>query len=55
MGEAGEIISDDLEIACSKNQSIRILEIQRQGKKPQNINEFVLGSHIIIGSRLTNV
>ena len=22
MGEAGEIISDDLEIACSKNQSI---------------------------------
>ena len=34
IGKIGEVISDNLEIACSKNQSIKILEIQRQGKKP---------------------
>tara|TARA_X000001036_G_scaffold357837_1_gene340210 strand:- start:442 stop:993 length:552 start_codon:yes stop_codon:yes gene_type:complete len=55
MGEAGEIISDDLEIACSKNQSIRILEIQRQGKKPQKTSEFILGSRIKKGSRILDV
>ena len=36
------------------DKSIKVIEIQRQGKKPQNINEFVLGSRIIKGSRLTN-
>ena len=55
LGKAGEVISNNLEVACSKNQSIKILEIQRQGKKPQKINEFVLGSNIKKGSIITNV
>ena len=55
IGKIGEVISDNLEIACSKNQSIKILEIQRQGKKPQKISEFVLGSKIKKGSIISNV
>ena len=54
-GEIGEVMTSDLEISCGNQKSLKVIEIQRQGKKPQNINEFVLGSQIIKGSRLTNV
>ena len=54
IGPAGEVLSDKLEIACTNNQSIKILEIQRQGKKPQKIGEFMLGSSIRKGSLLSN-
>jgi len=46
IGEPGEVVSDYLEIACGDKHSIKIEEIQRQGKKPQNIGEFMLGSQI---------
>ena len=52
IGNPGEVISDYLEIVCGKNQSIKITEIQRQGKKPQNIGEFMLGSQIKKGSKI---
>jgi methionyl-tRNA formyltransferase len=52
IGNPGEVISDYLEIVCGKNQSIKIAEIQRQGKKPQNIGEFMLGSQIKKGSKI---
>ena len=55
VGEIGEVISNQLEIACKNNQSIKILEIQRQGKKPQKISEFMLGSKIKKGSNLLYV
>ena len=55
MGNIGEVISENLEIACSNNQSIKILEIQRQGKKPQKVGEFMLGSKIKKGSVILNV
>jgi len=45
-GKPGEVLSDHLEIACGDKQSIKINEIQRQGKKVQNIGEFVLGTQI---------
>ena len=54
IGQAGEVLSDKLEIACTNNQSIKILKIQRQGKKPQKIGEFMLGSSIRKGSLLSN-
>ena len=54
IGQAGEVLSDKLEIACTNNQSIKILEIQRQGKKPQKIGEFMLGSRIRKGALLSN-
>jgi len=43
-----------LEIGCGNNKSIKVLEIQRQGKRPQNIGEFMLGSQIQKGSNLNN-
>ncbi len=55
VGKFGEVISDKLEIACKDNKSVKILEIQRQGKKPQKIGEFMLGSRIKKGSIISNV
>jgi methionyl-tRNA formyltransferase len=55
LGNAGEVVSDNLEVACGNNQSIKILEIQRQGKNPQKIDEFMLGSKIKKGSMISNV
>ena len=55
LGKVGEILSDKLEIACINNQSIKVIEIQRQGKKPQKIGEFMLGSQIKKGSIISNV
>jgi methionyl-tRNA formyltransferase len=52
-GNVGEVLDDYLEISC-KYKSIKILEIQRQGRRPQNINEFMLGSQIKKGSNLNN-
>ncbi len=51
-GNPGEVLSDYLEISCGDNKSIKIKEIQRQGKKPQSIGEFVLGTRIKKGSFL---
>jgi methionyl-tRNA formyltransferase len=45
-GNPGVVVSEYLEVVCGDNQSIKIKEIQRQGKKPQNIGEFMLGSQI---------
>ncbi len=55
LGKIGEVLSDKLEIACGKNKSIKIIEIQRQGKKAQKISEFMLGSQIKKGSIIFNV
>ena len=54
VGKAGEVLSDKLEVACGNNQSIKILEIQRQGKKTQRIQDFMLGSQIKKGSVITD-
>ena len=55
VGQVGEVLSDKLEIACGNNESIKILEIQRQGKKIQKIEDFILGSKIKKGSLISNV
>ncbi|MDC1491281.1 formyltransferase family protein, partial [Pelagibacteraceae bacterium] len=49
-GKPGEIVSNYLEVVCGDKQTIKIKEIQRQGKKPQNIGEFMLGSQIKQGT-----
>ena len=51
-GLSGEVLSDKLEIACSKNESIKVIEIQKEGKKIQKINEFLNGSKIHKGCTL---
>ena len=53
-GKVGEILDNYLEISCGNKKSIKVLEIQRQGKRPQNISEFMLGSQIKKGSNLNN-
>ena len=55
IGKFGEVLSDKLEIACKDNHSVKIIEIQREGKKPQKIGEFMLGSKIKKGSIIPNV
>ena len=49
--EAGKTIDNKLTIAC-KEQSIQILEIQKEGKKILSIKEFLLGHEIKKGETL---
>ena len=55
IGEIGDVLDDYLEISCGNKKSIRIKEIQRQGKRPQKTSEFMFGSLIKKGSNLNNV
>jgi len=48
------VLDNSLEIGCGDNKSIKILTIQREGKKSQKVNEFMLGSQIKKGSNLNN-
>jgi len=52
VGKPGEVLNDYLEIACGDKQSIKVVEIQREGKRPQNIGEFMLGSRIKKGDQI---
>ena len=53
-GKIGEVMNNYLEISCNNKKTIKILEIQREGKRSQKINEFMLGSQIKKGSILNN-
>ena len=52
-GKIGEVLSETLEVGCS-DLSLEILEIQREGKQPQKVSEFMLGSKIKKGLNLQN-
>ena len=52
LGHPGEVLNDNLEIACTKNESIKVVEIQKEGKKVQEVNEFLNGSKICKGCTL---
>ena len=52
-GNPGYVLNESLEVACGKN-SLKIIEIQREGKKAQRINEFIQGTKIKTGSNLNN-
>ena len=52
-GKPGHVLSENLEIACGNN-SLKITEIQREGKKAQKLNEFILGTKIKKGSNLNH-
>jgi len=51
-GKPGNIISEDFEICCGEG-SIKVLSIQREGKKTQQIKEFMLGSQINKGTNIS--
>ena len=50
-GKASCALDDNLTVACKSN-SIKILELQRQGKNKQTVKEFLLGKKINSGSIL---
>ena len=52
--QAGKVVDNNLEIACGNNKSIKVIQIQRQGKNIQNIGEFMLGSSIKKDTNLKN-
>ena len=53
-GKIGEILDEKLTIAC-KEKSVRILEIQKEGKTRQSNEQFLLGNNLIRGENLNNV
>ena len=52
-GKPGEVLDDALKVACGSG-AVRLLGLQRQGKKPQNAKEFLRGFPIVKGSLLVN-
>ena len=50
-GKAGNIISEDFEIGCGEG-SIKVLNIQREGKRVQQISEFLFGTQIKKGANI---
>ena len=53
-GTSGVVLDDSLEIGC-RDKSIQIITIQREGRTPKKVKEFMLGSSIKKGSNLNNV
>jgi methionyl-tRNA formyltransferase len=51
-GVPGEVLDDRLTIAC-KEGAIRILELQRAGKQPMKANEFLRGTPLKAGARVS--
>ena len=49
----GEILDEKLTISCG-SKSIRVIKIQREGKKPQSVEDFLLGSKLKKGVILSN-
>ena len=50
-GTPGNVISNNFEICCGEG-SIKVLTIQREGKRVQQISEFLLGSQIRKGTNI---
>ncbi|QDL99353.1 methionyl-tRNA formyltransferase [Rhodopseudomonas palustris] len=50
-GTPGEVIGDDLTIACGDG-AIRIAQLQRAGKQPMTVEEFLRGTPIAKGVRV---
>ena len=50
-GKAGSVVSENFEVCCGEG-SIKVLSIQREGKRIQQINEFLLGTQIKKGANI---
>ena len=51
IGSQGVTIDNNLTVAC-KDKSISIIEIQKEGKSKQTIDQFLLGNKIPIGEKI---
>ncbi|ABD05385.1 methionyl-tRNA formyltransferase [Rhodopseudomonas palustris HaA2] len=52
-GAPGEMLGDDLTIACADG-AIRVLQLQRAGKQPMSADEFLRGTPIAKGVRVSS-
>ena len=50
-GKPGTVLDDQLTIACGKG-SVRLLQVQRAGKRPMPVAEFRRGAKLPVGSLL---
>ena len=50
-GKEGEVLDDNLTIGCKEN-AIRVISIQKEGKKVLNVKNFLAGHKIKKGERL---
>ena len=50
-GKPGEILKENFTIACQEN-SIEILELQKEGKKKMKTSEYLKGTKLEIGSNV---
>ena len=51
-GEFGKILDDNFTVAC-KEGAIQILQIQKEGKSKQAIDQFLLGNKINKGQNIS--
>ncbi len=50
-GKPGEILNENFIIACQEN-SVKILELQKEGKKKMKTSEYLKGNKLDIGSNI---
>jgi methionyl-tRNA formyltransferase len=50
-GKVGSIVNENFEVCCGEG-SIKVLSIQREGKRVQQINEFLPGTQIKKGANI---
>jgi methionyl-tRNA formyltransferase len=51
-GARGTVLDDRLTIAC-RSGSVRLVEVQRAGRQPMKAEEFLRGTAVPAGTRLT--
>lgn len=53
-GEAGEVFAagPEIVVSCSNGTSLRLLEVQLEGKRRMSANDFLNGKHVMVGERL---
>jgi methionyl-tRNA formyltransferase len=50
-GAPGEVLDESLTVACG-DDAVRLVELQRAGKKPMRTEEFLRGFSLVRGTRL---
>jgi methionyl-tRNA formyltransferase len=50
-GEPGRVLDDDLTVACGEG-AVRLVELQRGGRKPMRVGEFLRGTPVLRGTTL---
>jgi methionyl-tRNA formyltransferase len=50
-GQPGELIGEGLQIACGEG-SVRLIQVQREGQKPQSAEAFLRGLPLALGAKL---